>query len=531
MVNILTWSVLTLLASFVVCQFPFRQRVSQWQRFRNGHPVFPQNAARQALQRNPWPINVEANVGNQQAENNELDSDIIAFDDPSAGLDEFLEGLFEDNDLDSDESQSVNVQPNSVRIRSGSGDIQLNTNDGTIHFNDIAQNAKLEHELLFGGLLKDLSGTGVRSQTSSIVNIPAGQTDLAEQIRMRVRQMQGQQPTASNMRQPIRIASPFNSQGNQRVLALPLQPRPMNQNFEGGSHTRNMVINEQRPRHTLLVLLNNTRLGTNNVRRGPNTGLFTTRTLRINRFNNNNQINRSDLRFSTRNSTRSITSRNNFQNGARQALQPRQAATQQPSQNIVGPARTLSVNNQRQRQNVLPSQARNNNQPSSAANNVPSTHAGRNMANPIFLANQRQQQRTTSNNPNIMNNNRNVPESQRQNLNRIIANRQLVTNTRNTADTPGLTHQQVVANRLNLQRRLIAERMASERPGMQRQFAQFIRDSTSVPTRPPPFQGGPDQFPPWLRSQMNFPRPNFPFLHQRGPPGPFNRFGGPPFFL
>ncbi|CAC5414897.1 unnamed protein product [Mytilus coruscus] len=531
MVNILTWSVLTLQAIFVVCQFPPLHRLSRWQRFRNGHPVFPQHAARQALQRNPWPINVEANVGNQPAENDEIDSDIIAFDDPSAGLDEFLEGLFEDVDMDSEESQSTNVQSNSVRIRSGSGDIQHNRDDGAISLSDIAQNAKLEHELLFGGLLKDISGTGVRSHRGSIVNIPARQTSLSEQIRMQVRQMQTQQPTSSHVRQPIRIASPFNSQGNQRVLALPLQTRLMNQNFEGGGHTRNMLRNEQRPRHTLLVLVNNTKLDTSTVRRGPNTGLFSTRTLIINRFNNNNHISRSNLRFSTRNSTRSITSRNNFQNSARQPLQPRQAATQQPSQAIGGSARMLSVNDQRQRQNVLLSQTRNNLQPQSAANNVPSTHTGRNMVNSVFLANQRRPQRITLNTPNSMNNNRVVPESQRQNLNRIMANRFLITNTRNAEDTPGITQQQVVANRLNHQRRLVAERMSSERPGMQRQFAQFIRDSTDVPTRPPPFQGGPGQFPPWFRSQMNFPRPNFPVNHQRGPPAPFSQFQAPPFFL
>jgi hypothetical protein len=96
------------------------------------------------------------------------------------------------------------MESDSVQILGGTGDISLNS-EGTVDLSDIAHNAKLEHELLFGNPFKDIQAQtqrDIQKTPQRQNNAQLSSRNLRQQIKMQVEEMKMQSRTNSLGRQP-----------------------------------------------------------------------------------------------------------------------------------------------------------------------------------------------------------------------------------------------------------------------------------------------------------------------------------------
>lgn len=272
-----------------------RQRTpsSLRQRLRNG--PFQRQTRRRTGDLDRWPLNFRSTSRSRSSfsRNTPTEEEMIEFEDPSFGLDDFLDAMFSDPPfMDIDNGDSVNDR-NSLQIRTGSGDIEIGM-DGDINLSDIAHNAQMEEDLLFGDTFDDWEDGDPPTEISSpIVNIRTRATGLLGQIQMRMRQIRGRVRTDSSNRQPIRTSQASDS--DQRVRAFPVQQQTPSRS---SSILENSKSNPRIPNFSLLGLS----AEQNAASRREGRSHFSRR-----RQNRNNNIHRSEFVFTASNTNRSMT--------------------------------------------------------------------------------------------------------------------------------------------------------------------------------------------------------------------------------
>ena len=295
------------MTNIAVCQ---RVRPS-WQTFQNGRIV---NANRMDQRRrldsdiqSSSVINVDTRSDLDIHDSFDQNPNDVEFDTPSEEIDEFFEQFFDDLDFTDFKSPIVSMDSDSIQILSGTGDISLNS-EGTVDLSDIAHNAKLEHELLFGNPFKDFQAQtqrDIQKTPQRQNNAQLSSMNLRKQINMQVEEMKMPSRTNSLGRQPVQV-SPTSNQVIPRMRPLPLQIVP---------NLRNMSVDGLFPRYPLLLLMNNSTINTGGnkfeqrkeIVRGPNTEILSMKTTNNAIRNGNRHISRSNVRVSFRNSTRTFS--------------------------------------------------------------------------------------------------------------------------------------------------------------------------------------------------------------------------------
>lgn len=266
-------------------------------------------------------INIDTRSDPDLDDSFDQDPNDVEFDMPSEEIDEFFEQFFDDLDLTDFKSPAVSMESDSIQIRTGTGDIGLSS-EGTVDMSDIAHNAKLEHELLFGNPFKDFQAqtqTDKQKTPQRQNKAQPSSMNLRQQIKMRVKEIKMQSRTKSLGRQPMQV-SPTSNQINPRMRPIPLQIIP---------NLRNMSVDGLFPRFPMLLLMNNSTINTggNNfeqrkeIVRGPNTEIISMKTTNNAIRNGNRHISRSNVRVSSRNSTRTFSSIKSLPNDVKRIVQ------------------------------------------------------------------------------------------------------------------------------------------------------------------------------------------------------------------
>lgn len=239
---------LIILTVWLICvsiYVAFGQRTStrtSRQQFRNG-PVRRQTQARRTGSSNRLSVNFRSQVGNWPQRNFPVEEEMIEFEDPSFGLDEFLDNMFSDSFT---ESNDMSFDRNYMQIRTGSGNIAIGMN-GQIDLSDIAHNAKIEEDLLFGDDFDDWNHESQMTFSSPIVNIQTRANNLQSQVRMRMQQVRSRVRSDTKNQQPIRTTQ-INGRDN-NIVAFPFQEAPSRQ---GSGVSENRRRDNRIPNFSLL---------------------------------------------------------------------------------------------------------------------------------------------------------------------------------------------------------------------------------------------------------------------------------------
>lgn len=346
-----------------------------WQTFQNGHIVnantMDQRRRLDSDIQSSSVINVDARSDQDIHDSLDQDPNDVEFDMPSEEIDEFFEQFFDDLDLTDFKFPTVSMESDSIQIRTGTGDISLNS-EGTVDLSDIAHNAKLEHELLFGNPLKNFQAQtqrDIQKTPQRQNNAQPSAMNLIQQIKMQVEEMKMQSRTKSLGRQPVQV-SPTSNQVNPRMRQLPFQIIP---------NLRNMSVDGLFPRYPLFLLMNNSTINTGgnkfeqrkDIVRGPNTEILSMKTTQNAFRNGNRHISRSNVRVSSRNSTRTFSSIKSLPNAVKPIVyfsiqgQPLRLEIQRGERNKTQGQATLKSNNR-----IDPNGRKNGRQESVSRNNL-----------------------------------------------------------------------------------------------------------------------------------------------------------------